>query len=145
MEQELLSLAEHLSSPPGFCGVRVTRSLVLWVFLVDHCLILWNFSFGHCVVYPSSIYVFWLPLWYLQNLLTSTRYICFYLAGTYIILKDDIIMNTTLHDNLQFTYCVRFCSAYDDYVYIGLQVCLISWFIIFVCPYHEQSIKFLLK
>jgi hypothetical protein len=31
MEQQLLSLPEHLSSPPGFSGVRVTRSLVLFV------------------------------------------------------------------------------------------------------------------
>jgi len=28
----------------------------------------WTFSFGHCVVYSSSIYRFWLPLWYLQTL-----------------------------------------------------------------------------
>jgi hypothetical protein len=27
-DQELLNLTEHLSSPPGFTGVRVTRSLV---------------------------------------------------------------------------------------------------------------------
>ena len=27
------------------------------------------FSFGHCVVCPSSIYGFWLPLWYLQTFL----------------------------------------------------------------------------
>jgi len=27
------------------------------------------FSFGHCVVWSSSIYGFWLPLWYLQTLL----------------------------------------------------------------------------
>jgi len=27
-----------------------------------------TFSFGHCVV-CSSIYGFWLPLWYLQTLL----------------------------------------------------------------------------
>ena len=31
MEQELLTLLEHLSSPPVFSGVRVTRSLVLCV------------------------------------------------------------------------------------------------------------------
>ena len=30
----------------------------------DRCLSFW--SFGHCVVCPSSIYGFWLPLWYLQ-------------------------------------------------------------------------------
>ena len=28
-----------------------------------------TFSFGHCVVCSSSIYGFWLPLWYLQSLL----------------------------------------------------------------------------
>jgi hypothetical protein len=27
-------------------------------------------SFDHCVVCSSSIYGFWLPLWYLQTLLT---------------------------------------------------------------------------
>ena len=32
VEQELLTLPEHLSSPPVFIGVRVTRSLVLYVF-----------------------------------------------------------------------------------------------------------------
>ena len=31
VEQELLTLPEHLSSPPVFSGVRVTRSLVLCV------------------------------------------------------------------------------------------------------------------
>ena len=28
--------------------------------------VLLTFSFCHCIVYPSSIYGFWLPLWYLQ-------------------------------------------------------------------------------
>ena len=60
---------EHLSSPPVFNGVRVTRSLVLCVCFVDRCLSFCTFSFGHCIVYPSSIYGLWLPLWYLQNLL----------------------------------------------------------------------------
>ena len=35
VEQELLTLPEHLSSPPGF---RVTRSLVLCVCFVNRCL-----------------------------------------------------------------------------------------------------------
>ena len=54
MEQELPTLPEHLS------GVRVTRSLVLYVCFVDRCLSFCTFSFGHCVV-CSSIYGFWLP------------------------------------------------------------------------------------
>ena len=38
VEQELPTLPEHLSSPPVFSGVRVTRSLVLYVCFVDRCL-----------------------------------------------------------------------------------------------------------
>jgi hypothetical protein len=56
VEQEPLTLQGHLSSPPVFSGVRVTRSLVLCVCFEDRCL---------------SIYGFWLPLWYLQTLLKS--------------------------------------------------------------------------
>ena len=67
----LFTLPEHLSSPPVFIGVRVTRSLVLYVCFVDHCLSFCTFSFGHCVVCSSSIYGFWLPLWYLQALFTE--------------------------------------------------------------------------
>jgi len=73
VEQELLTLLEHLSSPAVFSGVRVTRSLVLCVCFVDSCLSFCTFSFGHCVVCSSSIYGFWLPLWYLQNLLKSSH------------------------------------------------------------------------
>ena len=67
VEQELLTLPEHPSSPPFFSGVRVTQSLVLYVCFVDRCLSFCAFSFGHCVV-CSSIYGFWLPHWYLQTL-----------------------------------------------------------------------------
>jgi hypothetical protein len=50
VEQELPTFMEHLNSPPVFSGVRVTRSLVLRVCLVDRCLSFCSFSFGHCVV-----------------------------------------------------------------------------------------------
>jgi hypothetical protein len=69
VEQELLTLPEHMNSSPVFSGVRVTRSLVLYVCFIDRCLSFCTFSFGHCVVCSSSIYGFWLPLWYLQTLL----------------------------------------------------------------------------
>jgi hypothetical protein len=69
VDQELLTLPEHLSSPPVFSGVHVTRSLVWYVCFVDRCLSFCTFSFGHYVVCSSSIYGFWLPLWYLQILL----------------------------------------------------------------------------
>ena len=53
VEQELLTLPEHLSSRSVFNGVRVTQSLVLCVCFVYRCLSLCSFSFGHCVVCPS--------------------------------------------------------------------------------------------
>jgi hypothetical protein len=46
---------------PVFSGVRVYRSLVLYVCFVDRCLSFCHFSFGHRIVCPSSIYEFWLP------------------------------------------------------------------------------------
>ena len=56
VEQELLTLPEHLSSPMIFSGIRVTRSLVLYVCFVDRCLSFCTFSLGHCVVCSSSRY-----------------------------------------------------------------------------------------
>ena len=43
------------------------------VCFVDRCLSFCNFSFGHYVVCSSSIYGFWLPLWYHQNLLINDK------------------------------------------------------------------------
>jgi hypothetical protein len=45
--------------------------LVLYVCFVGRCLSFCTFSFGHCAVCSSSIYGFWLPLWYFQNRLWS--------------------------------------------------------------------------
>ena len=59
-----------LFSPPDFSGPHVTRFLVLYVCFVDRCLSFCTFSFGHFIVYSSSIYGVWLPLWYLQTILT---------------------------------------------------------------------------
>jgi hypothetical protein len=62
VEQKLLTIPEHLSV------IRVARSSVLCVCFVDRCLSFRTFSLGHCVV-CSSIYRFWLPLWYLSSYL----------------------------------------------------------------------------
>ena len=63
VEQELLTLPEHLSSATVLSGFRVTRSLILCVCFVDRCLSFCPFSFGHYAV-CSSFYRFW----YLQTL-----------------------------------------------------------------------------
>ena len=56
VEKELPTLPEHMSTPPVFSGVRVTRSLVLYVCFVDRCLSSCTYFF--CVVCTSSIYGF---------------------------------------------------------------------------------------
>ena len=71
VEQELPTLPEHLISSPVFSGVHAARSVILYVCFVDRCLSVCTFSFGHCVVCFSSIYWFWLPLWYLQTPLST--------------------------------------------------------------------------
>jgi hypothetical protein len=54
VEQELVILPEHLSSPPLFSWVCVTRSLVLYIYFVDRCLSICTFYFGHCVFCSST-------------------------------------------------------------------------------------------
>ena len=56
VEQELLTIEEHLSSPPVFSGVRVTQSLVLCVHFVDRCLSFFFWSL--CCLF---FFRFWLP------------------------------------------------------------------------------------
>jgi hypothetical protein len=87
VDQELPTLPQHLSTPPVFTGVRVTRFLVLYVCFVDCGLSFCTFSFGHCVVCSSSIYGFWFPLWYLQTLLKDMLD-C---AQNYLLLLDQTI------------------------------------------------------
>jgi hypothetical protein len=66
VEQELLILPYHLSSSPVFSGVRVTRSLVLWVCFVDLCLSVCPFPFGYLLGFVFD-------LWILVALLVSSN------------------------------------------------------------------------
>jgi len=68
---------EHETSYPsgghefttGVSGVRGAQSFsFLCNILISFFFFICPFSFGHCIIYPSSIYDFWLPLWYLQTL-----------------------------------------------------------------------------
>ena len=61
VKQELSTFPEHMCSPSVISGVRVIRSLALYVCFVDRCLSFCAYSFGHCVVCSSSKYGFWLP------------------------------------------------------------------------------------
>ena len=50
----LFTLPELLSSPPVLSGVRVTRSLVLYVFFVDRCLSFWALCYTSVLRYTDS-------------------------------------------------------------------------------------------
>jgi hypothetical protein len=64
VEQELLTLAEHMSSPLVLSRARITQSLVLCVYFVDRCLF---FSFWSlCCLFLFYIRIL-ITLWYLQT------------------------------------------------------------------------------
>ena len=58
-----------LSSPRFLVGFVLLNFFVFCVMFCRSLFVL--FSFDHSVVWPSSIYRLWLPLWYLQTLLTK--------------------------------------------------------------------------
>jgi len=60
--------------------------LELCVCFVDRCLSFNTFTFGHCVVCSSSIYGFWLPLWYLQTLIVLAMFVWAHLLANQKIL-----------------------------------------------------------
>ena len=83
VEQEQLTLSELLRSPPVCGGV-----LVAWSFCMVFCRSL--LVFGHWIV-CSSIYGFWLPLWYLQTVFNERIYIFleFCINLSYGVKQDD--------------------------------------------------------
>ena len=107
---KLLTFPDHLSSSPLLSGVCVIRSLVLYVCFVDRCLSFCSFSFGHCVVCSSSIYWFWLPLWYLQTLLVLLFFFFWPLCSLFFF--DLLILITSLWyvQTLLFTYSISYCK-----------------------------------
>ena len=61
----------HLRSPPVFCGVRVTRSLVFCVMFCRSLFVLLYFFFFPlcCLSFDLDLRILIKPLWYLQTLL----------------------------------------------------------------------------
>ena len=103
MEQELLTLPDHMSSPTILSGVRVTWSLVLYVCFVNRCLSFCTFSFGHCAVCFSSIYGFGIPLWYVQTVLVIS-YFYYIPYWQYILFKVLFLQMPKTNQILQIKY-----------------------------------------
>ena len=74
MYQELLTLPEHLSSPPVFSGVRVTRFLVLYVcFVCPFELFLFDIVLSVLFRYTDSDHPFGIFKLFLHNHTELTR------------------------------------------------------------------------
>jgi hypothetical protein len=106
--------------PPVFSGVRVTRSLVLYVCFVDRCLSFCTFSFGHCVVY-SLMCGFWLPLWYLQTLLAWSHH---YMEMRFWSIN---LLNPVTLYALKCLYKTRKVSGYVYMYAWGIKIRFFNW------------------
>jgi hypothetical protein len=71
VDRELLIRPEQMRSPPGFSSYFSIFSFMC-MFYRSLVVLLYLF-FCQCVVCFSSIYGFWLPLWYIQARLTYSR------------------------------------------------------------------------
>jgi hypothetical protein len=67
------------------------------------------FSFGHCVVCSSSIYGFWLPLWYLQTLLVLSSF--FFRSLCCLFFRNACAKSGSLRFS-QFSDCWLILSVY---------------------------------
>ena len=113
VEQELPTLPKHLSSPPVFSGVRVSRSLVLCVCFVDRCLSICTFSFGHCVVCSSSIYGFWLPPFGIFKLfLWHIVVVCSCILLHTCVLDSVVVVSCSLLHTYDLHSCYLFVSVF---------------------------------
>jgi hypothetical protein len=69
--------------------------------------VLLYFSFGHCVVCSSSIYGFWLLLWYLQTFLTIFDILPRYISQSFIECFNKSLLYFV------FSYILWFYMRYD--------------------------------
>jgi hypothetical protein len=120
VEQELLFLPEHLSSPPVFSGVRVTRSLVLYVCFVDLCLSFCTYFFWalYCLflfdirilITPLVVVVVWgfnvrLTYWGIaDNLVSSNSSLYHFIVCNVNQMKNKICTLCTVQKSLTHIY-----------------------------------------
>jgi hypothetical protein len=133
VEQELLTLPEHRSSPPVFSGVRVTRSLVPCVCFVDRCLSFCPFSFDHCIICSALIYGYDY-ICGIFKLFLVVIYICL-LFSQHVLVVFYICLLFSQHVLVVFYICVLFshhvlvvfyiCLLFSQHVLVVFYICLL--------------------
>jgi hypothetical protein len=129
---------------PNFSGfVLLNLSFSVYCF-VDHCLYICLFPFGYCVFCLSSIYGFWLSLWYLLiTSLVSSDYLfgIFWLSLWYLLIislvSSDYLFGIFL---LSLWYLLIISLVSSDYLFgifwlplWYLQTVLASTYQVFYC------------
>ena len=110
MEQELLTLPEHLSSRPGFTGVRVVRSLVFCVVFCRSLFVLLFFFFFFVIVlsvlfrFTDFDYLFGIFKLFLSE---STVYDC---VNIHRIVLDQICAFDSNPSSIFYIFAVKMCS-----------------------------------
>jgi hypothetical protein len=99
--------------------------LYWWPFLDIRMLVAPLVSFGHCIACPSSIYGFWLHLWYLLVIIllvlpryTDSDYPFWYLQPFFAHFSTDVlcIRRLALHQ-YQLYHLARFCLLYNTFFF----------------------------
>ena len=95
VEQELITLLEHLSSPPIFNGIHFTRSLVLCVCFVERCLSF--FFWPLCCLFSFDLRVLITPLVSsnTQSISTLITYIYHQIEPTFVVYVLVQVSNVT--------------------------------------------------
>jgi hypothetical protein len=103
---------------------------------VERCLSFCTFSFGHCVVCSSSKYGFWLPIWYLQTLLLSIRWLKTYLS--------EIKHHSINQPSIQFIKTIDVLDCFNNFIINHLGIyrnCLKSSFNFFIFVTKKSGIR----
>jgi hypothetical protein len=107
VEQELLTLPEHLSSPPIFSEIHVTRSLIVCVYFVDCCLSFCTFFFlPLCCLFFFDMRILITPL-FLQTLLRGSPAIVNTCIFIEFLISCCFILSTKPKSGTQITDRVR--------------------------------------
>jgi hypothetical protein len=141
---KLLTLPEHLSSPPVLSVICVVWSLDFCIMFCTLLLAFCHFTFGHCIIYPS-IYGFWLPLWYLHTfghcIICPSLIYGFWLPP----LVSSMFSYIAVSECMVYFFLIRDIDVMYHLVCSGVKHCLFVFYVSFVNYFNEVVYRPTLK
>ena len=129
-----VTLLEHLSSPPVFCEVRFTRSLVLCACFVDFCPLYFSIVLSVLLRLTDSDYPFGIFKLFLPTIIDSSNSVVYFVFHFITVRTVSYIFLFVLW---QFELCSIFCfSFYDssngvEYFVFHFMTVWTVWYILF--------------